>query len=66
MRSWCSAIILVVLAPSAGLGQTPSGAERRIAAAERRIAANPRSYDGHNDLALGLAQRARDTADPAF
>jgi tetratricopeptide (TPR) repeat protein len=66
MRSWCSAIILVVLAPSAGLGQTSSAVERRIAAAERRIAANPRSHDGYNDLALGLAQRARDTADPAF
>ena len=47
-------------------GTDASAAERRIAAAERRIAANPRSHDGYNDLALGLAQRARDTADAAF
>jgi tetratricopeptide (TPR) repeat protein len=66
MRSLCSAIVLLVLAPSAGLGQTSSAAEQRIAAAERRIAAMPRSHDGYNALALGLAQRARDTADPVF
>ncbi len=66
MRSWCSAIVLVVLTPCVGLGQTPTAAERRIATAERRIAANPQSPDGYNDLALGLAQRARDTADTVF
>jgi tetratricopeptide (TPR) repeat protein len=66
MRTWCSALVLLVLAPSSGLGQTPSAAERRIAAAERRIAAMPQSHDAYNDLALGLTQRARDTADPAF
>ena len=66
MRSWCSALVLLVLTPSAGLGQTASAAERRIAAAERRIAAMPQSPDGYNDLALGLTQRARDTADPAL
>src|SRR5688572_16138160 len=66
MRNWCSAIVLLVLAPSVGLGQTGSAAERRIAAAERRIAAMPQSHEGYNDLALGLTQRARDTADPAY
>ncbi len=66
MRGWCSAIVLLVLTPSTGQGQTASAAERRIAAAERRIAAMPQSPDGYNDLALGLTQRARDTADPAF
>jgi len=66
MQTWCSAIVLLVLAPSAALGQTPSATERRVAAAERRIAALPQSHDGYNELALGLTQRARDTADPAF
>ena len=66
MRRWCWAIVLLVLTPSTGQGQTASAAERRIAAAERRIAAMPQSPDGYNDLALGLTQRARDTADPAF
>ncbi len=66
MRSWCSAIALLVLAPSVVLGQIHSAAEQRIAAAERRIAAMPQSPDGYNDLALGLTQRARDTADASF
>lgn len=46
---------------------TTSPAAKRIEAARRAIAANnDKNADGWNDLALALARRARETADPAF
>ena len=42
-----------------------SPAEQRAAAAERVIAAKP-SADAYNELALALARRARETADPQY
>jgi tetratricopeptide (TPR) repeat protein len=44
----------------------PSPAERAIAEARRFIANNPSEAAGHNALGMALAQRARETANPAF
>jgi len=41
-------------------------AESRIAAARSRIEADPKRADAHAALAMALARRARETADPAF
>lgn len=46
--------------------ETGSPAERRIAAARVNIDLHPKRVDGWNDLALGLARRGRETANPAF
>jgi tetratricopeptide (TPR) repeat protein len=43
-----------------------SPAERRIAAARKEIARDATRTDMWNDLALALARRARETADPSF
>ncbi|HXG34940.1 MAG TPA: tetratricopeptide repeat protein [Bryobacteraceae bacterium] len=43
-----------------------SPAERRIAAAARALSASPSRYELHNELALALARRARETGDPGF
>jgi len=43
-----------------------SPAEQKIAEAHERIAAGPKRPQGYNALALALARRARETADPAF
>ena len=47
---------------------SPTGtpAERRIAEARTAIDLHPKRVNGWNDLALALARRARETADPAF
>lgn len=66
-RSTRLAAALLALCVAAGevlSAQTP--AERRVAAAERRIEANAAAADAHSDLAVALAQRARETADPAY
>ncbi|HXE90843.1 MAG TPA: tetratricopeptide repeat protein [Terriglobales bacterium] len=65
-------VILGLLASTAAAAQpapalearTP--AELRIAAAERALAAKPTNYEAYNDLALGLARRARETSDTTF
>lgn len=44
----------------------PSPAQRRIEQARSLLARNPGGCQGHNDLALALARRARETSDPAF
>jgi tetratricopeptide (TPR) repeat protein len=44
----------------------PTPAEVAIKAARARIAKQPSRADGYNDLAMSLARRARETADPAF
>jgi tetratricopeptide (TPR) repeat protein len=48
-----------------GEGSIPSPAERKIAAARELIARNPTKTQGYNDLAMALARRARETADPS-
>jgi tetratricopeptide (TPR) repeat protein len=45
---------------------SPTPAEQKIAAARARIDKSPSRPEGHNELAMGLARRARETADPAF
>jgi tetratricopeptide (TPR) repeat protein len=61
-------LVLALLARGAcaqpGPPQPPSPAERQIASARKAIAAAPDRADGHVALALGLARRARETADP--
>jgi tetratricopeptide (TPR) repeat protein len=44
----------------------PTPAEQKIAAARARIERMPSKADGHNELAMALSRRARETADPAF
>ena len=51
-----------------GLGMTsePTPAELKIRTARTRIERSPNRYEGHNDLAMALAKRARETANPDF
>jgi tetratricopeptide (TPR) repeat protein len=54
-------------APAAAKGaRAESPAEQRIAWAKKAIAANPILAQPHNDLALALSRRARETGDPAY
>jgi tetratricopeptide (TPR) repeat protein len=53
------------IASGGGEGSTPSPAERKIAAARELIARHPSKAQGYNDLAMALARRARETADPS-
>ena len=46
--------------------ESGSPAERRIAAARKTLEKDPNRSSPWNDLALGLARRARETADSAF
>ena len=56
---------LSVLAPAGAAGKgTP--AEKRIAAARNVLSTDPKRVDAWNELALALARRARETADPSF
>jgi len=53
--------------PSVSAAPTsPTPAENAIAAARARIARNPSRAESHNELAMALARRARETADPSF
>jgi tetratricopeptide (TPR) repeat protein len=54
------------LRPNAFAAGPESPAERKIALARQRIARDPKDVQGHNDLALALTQRARETADPVY
>jgi tetratricopeptide (TPR) repeat protein len=45
---------------------SPTPAEQAMAAARARIDRNPARHESHNELAMALARRARETADPAF
>ena len=57
----------VMTAPSArAQGAAASPAQRRIEQAQELIARDPGRCQGHNDLALALARRARETSDPSF
>jgi tetratricopeptide (TPR) repeat protein len=44
----------------------PTPAERKIQSARTRIERAPSRHEGHNDLAMALAKRARETANPDF
>jgi tetratricopeptide (TPR) repeat protein len=55
---------MLILFLTAVLSVTP--AERLIARAEKSIEKNPERHEAYNELALALARRARETADPAY
>lgn len=69
MRAATAAAALTFSAIAA-LGQTESQtlspAQQRIAWAREAIAKSPGHYASYNDLALALARRARETADPSY
>jgi tetratricopeptide (TPR) repeat protein len=44
----------------------PTPAQQRIQWAEKQIQKNPKNVQGYNELAMALARRARETANPAF
>lgn len=48
------------------LAAAPSPAERQVARAQALIERDPNRAQGFDELALALARRARETADPAF
>jgi tetratricopeptide (TPR) repeat protein len=54
------------LRPNAFAAGPESPAERKIALAKHRIARDAKDVQAHNDLALALTQRARETADPVY
>jgi tetratricopeptide (TPR) repeat protein len=64
VRLAASALGLAAASIVAASEATP--AQRQIERAQEAIAAAPKSPTGYNDLALALARRARETADPAF
>lgn len=55
-----------VFAKDEARGTAPSPAERKIAAARELITRNPTRFQSHNDLAMALARRARETADASY
>jgi tetratricopeptide (TPR) repeat protein len=59
--------LLLAATASSGAAQTlPSPAERAADTARKAIATAPTRADAHAQLALALARRARETADPAY
>ena len=69
MRSHFVAIAVLLSAATVS-GQAPaeklSPAEQRIAWAKKAIEKNPARVQSHNDLALALARRARETSNPVY
>lgn len=61
-----AAVPAQTLRPNAFLATNETPAERKIGLARQRIAKDPGHAQGHNELALALTQRARETADPKF
>lgn len=54
------------LRPNALVAGAATPAEQKIALAKERIARDPKHAQAHNDLAMALTQRARETADPLY
>lgn len=65
---WAS--LLVVLISSSSLAESitpsPTSAQQAIERARKSIERNPSSHRPHNALAMALARRARETADPRY
>ncbi len=65
-------LIIVALAaasittPASASGQAHSPAQQKIHAAQTAIENNPKQHEPYNRLAMALAMRARETADPAY
>jgi tetratricopeptide (TPR) repeat protein len=60
------ALGLAGLVSGAGSTGSPTPAEQKIAAARVRIEKSPTRFEAHNELAMALARRARETADPDY
>ena len=60
--------LALLTAPPIALAEStePSPAEQRIALARTAVKQNPQRYAAHAQLAMALAQRARETADSAY
>src|SRR5262245_28385425 len=65
-RCWWVAVAGCLFASTASAQPAQTPAEQRIAWAQKAIAANPKLAQPHNDLALALARRARETGDPSY
>jgi tetratricopeptide (TPR) repeat protein len=59
-------LAVTTVRPAAADVAVASPAQRRIEQARSVIARDPGRCQGHNDLALALARRARETSDPAL
>jgi len=69
MKSQFVAIALLLSAVTASgqvLVEKLSPAEQKIAWAKKAIEKDPGRYQAHNDLALALARRARETSNPVY
>ncbi|MBI4484128.1 MAG: tetratricopeptide repeat protein [Acidobacteria bacterium] len=64
------AAVVALFSVLAVSGQTPpahlSPAQQKMAWAQKAIEENSERYQPHNDLALALSRRARETSDPAY
>src|SRR4030095_2940402 len=66
-RCACWTATLVCIGAAGAAAQTvQTPAEQRIAWAQKAIDANPKLVQPHNDLALALSRRARETGDPRY
>ena len=65
-RAWWMAMMVCVIATSAAAQTRQTPAEQRMAWAQKAIDANPKLVQPHNDLALALSRRARETGDPSY
>jgi tetratricopeptide (TPR) repeat protein len=59
-------VVSILAAAGPALAQSPSPAEMAVTSAEARVAADSKGFEGYNQLALALARRARETADPVY
>ena len=66
MKSTILTAVGLLAAAAASAQPAPTPAEQRVAWAQKAIAANPKSAQAHNDLALALSRRARETGDPSY
>ena len=60
--------LALLTAPAIALAEStePSPAEQRITLARTAVKQNPQRYEAHAQLAMALAQRARETADTTY
>jgi tetratricopeptide (TPR) repeat protein len=65
-RATLMALLLAGFVTNAAAAGAPTPAEQKIAAARTSIAKNPGRFQSYNDLAMALARRARETADPDY
>jgi tetratricopeptide (TPR) repeat protein len=64
--AFAAAGLVAARAATSSSTESLTPAQQKIELARKRIAGNPARFEGHNDLAMALARRARETADPGF